>query len=93
MHGALGVAHLINEGGVCIQDGGGSNIAPDIVGGDLHHHNVGLRNCEPSWKLVICNDTSGKEASVTVVLAVILDTTALAGQSADKINVRDASLD
>jgi len=90
-HGAFGRTHLVDQCGKGIQDGARGNVAPDVIGGELHHHDIWLRDCEPSWKLVIGYNSRGKVSSVAVVLAVIGDTATLARKCADKVGVSYAS--
>lgn len=86
-HGAFGRTHLVDQCGKGIQDSARGNVAPDVIRGELHHHDIRLRDCEPSWKLVIGYNSCGKVSSMAVILAVIGNTAALARKCADKVGV------
>jgi hypothetical protein len=83
---------LIYEGGERIQDGACSNVIPDVISAELHHHYVRLRNCKPSWKLVVGNDPCSKESAVAIIIAIIGDATALGRKSANEVDVGYTSI-
>ena len=53
----------------------------------MHQHDIRLGRCEPWDELVLAGNVGGKVSSMSFVLAVVGESTALAGKRADKVDV------
>jgi len=80
-------AHLRDESAVGGEDGRSAETRPDVVGAELHHHDIRLRNGKPAGEVVVAYDTGSEKASMTIVLPIVREATALSWQRANEIGV------
>lgn len=84
-------SHLINEFVHGCNDGGRGNVTPYIVSTKFELYNVGFGDREPTWEVVIAHNTRGRETAMSVMLAVVWETTSVWLKGANKIGVFNAS--
>ena len=66
-------SHLLHQRRERCQDGISREMRPHVVRPQHHGHDIGLRDLEPAWELVVFYDARCTEASMAVVLTVVAE--------------------
>lgn len=85
LHAWVAGAHLVDQLGVCGDDGVGRDVVPHVVGTEMHQNDGGLGGREPADELVLVRDVGDEEAAVAFVFAVVGNTAALCWERADHV--------
>jgi len=92
LHRRLAGPHLLHERVEGAKYRARRLVAPDVIGPQVHHDDVGLGLGEPAHELVLPRNIRGEEPTVALVLPVVGEATTLAGQRPDKVRVLDAGV-
>ncbi len=69
------------------EDGARRDVAPDVVGAQVHQDDVGTRRRQPARQLVVPHDVRRQDPAMAFVLAVVREATARCRQRTDEVDV------
>lgn len=67
-------------------------VAPHVVGPQVHHDDIRGGLGEPAYQLVLASNVCGQISTVTLVLPVVVEATTLPRERPDKVRVLDAGV-
>src|SRR5690606_21482411 len=79
--------HLTDQRAVGVEDRLGGQRAPDVVGAEVHEHDVGVGGGQPGGQLSAASQVGDQHAPVAFVFVVVGEAAAVAGAGADEVDV------